>query len=277
MVRIVIFFAVLASPLCLARPSAAQGPLRILAWNLESGGNDATVIARELADLSDYDILALSELNHNNLKTYAQAVRESSGRRFVGFHSVSGGHDRLGYLFDKQRLQLLNYWELMAYNGEIMNDGRHRSPLMAHFRERQSNREFLINVNHLARGNAKLRRSQARSLRLWAQRQRLPLIAIGDFNFDYDFPTQRGNKSFEEFMSDDTWQWIVPNPLIDTNWSDPDGDGRDNYPDSCLDFAFVAGIAKQWKCVSRVIVRDGDFPDNEQTSDHRPIELVVEW
>jgi hypothetical protein len=40
-----------------------------------------------------------------------------------------------------------------------------------------------------------------------------------------------------------------------------------------LDFAFVAGPAKGWKAVCKVIVRDGDFPDDEATSDHRPIEL----
>jgi len=38
-----------------------------------------------------------------------------------------------------------------------------------------------------------------------------------------------------------------------------------------LDFAFVANAAKTWKGESDVIVRQGDFPDNEKTSDHRPI------
>ena len=61
--------------------------------------------------------------------------------------------------------------------------------------------------------------------------------------------------------------------LADTNWSDPDDDGKDNYPDSMLDFAFVAGPAKDWNPVCRAIVRDGDFPDDDTTSDHRPIEL----
>jgi hypothetical protein len=34
---------------------------------------------------------------------------------------------------------------------------------------------------------------------------------------------------------------------------------------------FVANGAKQWKGESDVIVRAGDFPDDDQTSDHRPI------
>jgi len=42
-----------------------------------------------------------------------------------------------------------------------------------------------------------------------------------------------------------------------------------------LDFAFVAGPAKEWTPVCRVLVRDGDFPDDKTTSDHRPIELKL--
>ncbi|MDA0991027.1 MAG: hypothetical protein O3A51_09780 [Verrucomicrobia bacterium] len=44
-----------------------------------------------------------------------------------------------------------------------------------------------------------------------------------------------------------------------------------------LDFTFVAGAAKDFKCENRVIVRDGDFPDDKSTSDHRPVELVVRF
>ncbi len=70
------------------------------------------------------------------------------------------------------------------------------------------------------------------------------------------------------------WTWLKPEPLIDSNWSDDRRvtDRRvDRYPDSILDFAFVANEAKNWQGVSKVIVREGDFPDSDQTSDHRPI------
>ncbi len=52
---------------------------------------------------------------------------------------------------------------------------------------------------------------------------------------------------------------LKPAELVDTNWADLDGDGKDNYPDSMLDFAFVAGPAKNWKPLCQVIVRDGDL------------------
>ena len=101
------------------------------------------------------------------------------------------------------------------------------------------------------------------------------MINIGDFNMDYSFVTRSGNDAFPEMLRDNVWQWVRPTEFIDTNWSDPDGDGRDNYPDSMLDFAFVAGRAKDWNPVCQVVKRDGDFPDDDATSDHRPIELVL--
>ena len=180
-------------------------------------------------------------------------------------------------VYDSARLEALEHAELEAHDGVRMNDVnlRHRSPLMARFRVRSDEQEFIVVLNHLARGKAEVRQEQAKGLRLWAAAQTVPVIGIGEYNFDYDFPTAKGNAAFDEFLSDDTWQWVRPEELVDTNWSDRDDDGVDDYPHSCLDFMFVAGDAKQWEPVSRVIVRDGDFPDDKQTSDHRPVELVV--
>jgi|GEM_PF-5879224 len=45
----------------------------------------------------------------------------------------------------------------------------------------------------------------------------------------------------------------------------------DRYPDSILDFVFVANDAKNWSGKSNVVVRSGDFPDSDKTSDHRPV------
>jgi endonuclease/exonuclease/phosphatase family metal-dependent hydrolase len=262
------------SSLCLLAADCGADELRFLAWNIESGGNDPQVIATELRQIADYDVYALSEVDHNNLPAYAKALRIASQRNFRAFHSVSGGHDRLAFIFDKGKLELVNFWELFAYNGIAMNDGRHRSPLMAQFRQRANDRQFIVSVNHLARGNAKLRATQARSLRVWASRQTLPVIALGDFNFDYEFATRKGNPAYDEFIAQDIWHWVMPPELIDTNWSD-DGTGQDRYPGSCLDFVFVAGKARQWNSTSQVIVRDGDFPDDDTTSDHRPVELII--
>ena len=103
----------------------------------------------------------------------------------------------------------------------------------------------------------------------------MPMIAAGDFNMDYDFLTGKGNSGFDEMLRDDIWSWAKPDPLIDTNWADRNHDGEDDYPDSMLDFCFVANGAKDWDIECDVIVRDGDFPDDRKTSDHRPIEITV--
>lgn len=162
-----------------------------------------------------------------------------------------------------------------SHDGHLLNDWRHRSPLVARFRGKQSGVKFLFVTVHLARGNAKLRTEQARGLREWAWDQQLPVVAIGDFNMDYDFATGQGNEAFAELQEGEVWEWVRPAELIDTNWSDDNG--TDRYPDSMLDFdfAFVAGAASAWDCECHVIVRPGDFPDDERTADYRPVELTV--
>ena len=82
-------------------------------------------------------------------------------------------------------------------------------------------------MNHLARGDKIFRQAQARTLREWARTKSSPIVAIGDYNLDFVFATERGNPAFEEMMRDNVWKWIRPDSLVDTNWSDRDGDGID--------------------------------------------------
>jgi len=99
----------------------------------------------------------------------------------------------------------------------------------------------------------------------------MPIVAAGDFNFDANFKEKQINQAFVEFRRDRIWRWVRPTPFVDTNWADRNGDGVDDYPDSILDFVFVAGSATKWQATSVVIVEPGDFPDEENTSDHRPV------
>lgn len=249
--------------------SAELKPISVLAWNLESGGNDPKVIAKQLSELKDYDVYCLSEVAASHFDTFEKAMPAG----FVAVNSKSGGGDRLQILFNSKRFELLEQKELMQHRQFELNNGTHRSPMCVRLKDKDSKVEFIVMVNHLARGNADLRTKQAIGLREWARDQSVAVINIGDFNLDYDFHTQRGNDAFPEMLRDNVYEWVKPIELIDTNWADRDGDGKDNYPDSMLDFAFVAGQAKNWKPACRVIVRDGDFPDDKTTSDHRPIEL----
>ena len=193
---------------------------------------------------------------------------------------------------------MLDTRELFQAGDYRLNDWNHRPPLVLHLRDKADGLEFyLVNV-HLARANAKFRLEQAKGLREWACDLVEPAIAIGDFNFDYEFNTGRFqtiagvpgrgdvklpvyelNESGQEFIhrTDNIWTWFRHED-VDTNWHDGNNDGVDDYPNSMLDLHFLhipPGFKPKVRC--GVIVRDGDFPDTKTTSDHRPIFLKVDW
>jgi len=214
--------------------------------------------------------VALNEVNRRNVPTYNAAL----GDHFTAFTSQTGRADHLVILYDSKRFELLEQKEMERYRGHLLNNGTHRSPIYVRLKERKSGLEFIFMTNHLARRDETLRQRQAAGLREWARDSDTPIIAMGDFNFDYSFKRQAGNQSFNVFMRDDVWEWVKPDPLIDTNWS---GGAKDNYPDSMLDFVFVANGAKSFESVCEIVVRPGDFPDNERTSDHRATRALIKF
>jgi endonuclease/exonuclease/phosphatase family metal-dependent hydrolase len=251
----------------------SPGEIRFLSWNVESEGANPDVICKQLSELNKedrYDIVGLTEVMPQDLKKFRLAL----GMHYKYAYSKSGYNDRLQLLYNEDVYEKVRHFEIK----EINVNGRYRSPLVVHLKHRESGSEFLAMLNHLARGKEKIRQQQATMLVEWAREQTLPIIAIGDYNFDYVFETKKGNPAFVNMMRDGIWKWVEPVKMIDTNWFDNprDPDGKDDYPGSMLDFAFVANAAKTWTKTCRIIVRDGDFPDDDQTSDHRPFELIVE-
>ena len=243
--------------------------LRFLSWNVESDGADPQVIGPQLSELGPYDVVALTEV----LPQAAASFCDACGKDYNYILSETGRNDRMMLIYNKKALRFVRKYELHDINFK----NRYRSPLVGQFRDVLTGKELLVMVNHLARGNEKTRQIQAEKLVAWARDETLPIIALGDYNFDYVFETRKGNEGFRRFMKDSVWKWVEPIELIDTNWYDnpEEPDGKDDYPGSILDFAFVAGPAKDWTTSCKVLVRDGDFPDDEKTSDHRPFELIV--
>ena len=244
--------------------------VRMIAWNVESGGNDPDVISNQLSEFQGCDVICLSEVNEPNFERYASALQD----KYHECHGQTGRSDRLQIFVKRDRYDVLEQQELSQHREHVLNKGNHRSPLYVRIKDRTSGAEMLVMTNHLARGNAQFRQEQAVGLREWARDQNVPVIALGDFNMDYDYREMKGNAAFDEMLRDNVWSWVAPGEFIDTNWSDRDGDGNDNYPDSMLDLAFAAGAAKEWGIQCSVIVRPDDFPDDKTTSDHRPIELT---
>jgi endonuclease/exonuclease/phosphatase family metal-dependent hydrolase len=257
----------------IVEPTATKNSISLLGWNVESNGNDPETIAAQLKEFADVDIFCLSEVHPKSLETYRSAVP-------AGFKSAStktGGGDRLQILFDANRFELLEEKELHTYREhELNNKGNYRSPLYVRLKDTLSGVELIVMTNHLARGKAEIRNRQAIGLREWARDQDVAVINVGDFNLDYHYQQQKGNEAFGEMIRDNVWHWVKPIEPIDSNWADRDEDGKDDYPGSVLDFAFIAGPAKKWNAVSKIVVRDGDFPDDDKTSDHRPVELVIQ-
>lgn len=284
--------------------SGRADDLRILSWNVESNRpgqspvSDPATIATEIRELAmaeatRFSVLVLSEVEPSTVHRFQSAAAEGLGTTVDFVTSASGGFgdfDSLMLLVDSAKFEIREALEIHRYGGlkgnlnnpaDASESGalRARSPLAVKLALKSNGATFWIIANHLARGEEDLRTEQARMLRQWAMDSDEPIIAAGDFNFDFDFKTQQGNAGFKAMMEGDVWTWLKPDPLIDSNWSDDRQikDRRvDRYPDSILDFVFVANDAKKWNGVSHVVVRPGDFPDSDKTSDHRPLITVFQ-
>ena len=202
-----------------------------LAWNVQSGESDARVIADQLRQLPGYDVYCLTKVLRRSFPTYKAALPD-----YQAIESASGRSDRMMILFNVQKFELLEQNELHQ-----LNNGTHRSPFYVRLRDKKTQTELIVMTNHLARGNKYLRLQQAAGLREWARDQPVGVVNIGDFNMDYSFKRKKGNDAFPEMLRDNIWKWIPPEPLVDTQWSD--NYGKDRYPNSMLDFAFVSGPA----------------------------------
>ncbi len=249
-----------------------DGAIRILAWNIESDGANPDVITDQLRELPRYDVYGFTEVRPLDFAI----IKDWLGDDYACRYSKTGYDDRLAYAIRKDRFEILNQFELENFEEHDLNPGRYRSPYVTEVKDKKSGQTLTLMLNHLARGKEEARNQQAEGLRAWgASVKDTPVIAIGDYNFDYVFATDEGNEAMEIFLRDGVYKWLRPNPMIDSNWYDGDGDGFDDFPGSLLDFVFLLGRAKDWQASCRVLVRANDFPDDLTTSDHRPIELTI--
>lgn len=255
--------------------SSRSSALDVLSWNVESEGADPAIIAMQLAELPRADAYLLQEVDARDIGRYAAAIRDKYGRGYKYYVGSLGGRDRLAVIVDSGAFHIRSYTELMSYKNHLLNDYSHRSPLVTHLQRKSDGEEFLLVTVHNARGNEDLRKEQAIGLSEWAKAQKLPVILAGDCNFDYDINSKRGNASYDAFLATNVWSAPTLEMDMDTNYDDRDRDGRDDYPDSRLDFAFLKSNGKPLSAKLEIIVRPGDFPDTDATSDHRPLFLNI--
>jgi hypothetical protein len=139
--------------------------------------------------------------------------------------------------------------------------------MVATFKGKTTGITFLFMVNHLYRGDAQGRRTQSTRLNQWAQAQTLPVIAVGDYNYDWHFQTgdRDHDEGYDLLTKDGVFTWVRPDVLVPTNSS--------NHK-SVLDFVFAHGDAAGWETRSTILTQNGDFPDDSRKSDHRPVDAV---
>lgn len=175
----------------------AQEPIKILGWNIESGGSDTQIIIEQLKpdEMPDFDILALSEVASNDIGQVAKSLGWS-------YHGGSrGGEDRLMIAWS-DRFESLEQWEIRRVGNAELPAGNNRSPIFNRLRDRITGLEFIVMNNHFTRGKEENRNLQARLLVEWARQLEIPTISVGDYNLDFDFHTRKGNLAFELIQAD---------------------------------------------------------------------------
>ena len=245
----------------------AQWRLKMLSWNIESADADLSWVTEQLSTLEGFDILALSEVNPEWAEALVSAAEDGEGAKgnweaeFNYALSETGYSQRLMLIWDNLRFERVgDPVELHSLNTENLT---YRSPLYLQLRNRTTGSEFIVMVNHLARGAEDIRDMQAQGLVDWVQTQTIPVVALGDYNFDYDIDEGVGNNGFDLMTATEDWIWVRPDRLMKSQ-------AAFSY-NSILDFVFVANAPETWSGFSDILSLYTPFEDDEITVDHRPV------
>lgn len=246
---------------------AIAGNVTVIGWNIEGGWRpDATL--QGLAPVfrnHEADIWALSEVSAEWEAALPDLVGENgSFEIIIGERS---GTDKVAIVYNRERLEPFGD----PVELEQLRYGRGgRSPLFQVFQDRTDGAYFAVGVVHLHRSDANDRFLQSVGLNDWADGENLPLILMGDFNYDWNLSGTPGHdRGYDALTENGIWQWVRPATLVKTQCSP-----RYN---SVLDFAFVANGAQQWASESEILERHPAFcNDTDRTSDHRPVRITVD-
>jgi endonuclease/exonuclease/phosphatase family metal-dependent hydrolase len=253
--------------------SAASGAAEFIVagWNVESDRDtDPRLVAERMAAFPEVDVWGLSEIQNEQVATrFGDAVSRATGAPFEVAVGRTGGGDRLAVLVNTGKFEVVRTFELVGqihayceatYRPRNAN-GRFpsfRGTLVAQLRAKdpRSPAAFFFMVNHLHRSNEAMRNCQAAFLNRWVRGeirsnapQSLPIIAVGDYNFDWDPPTGPGNAAFSLFTTGAAFKWVQPRELRSTQC--------DAAYSSILDFVFVANRAQHWVSASDIVAPVG--------------------
>lgn len=246
-------------------PPAATVSLHVVGYNVESGDAEAATIAGHVEMISGEHIWGFSEVeNQQWLDSFTVAADDDEQGRFANVLGTTGWSDRLGVAWDTSKVTYESHEELQS-----IGFNSYRAPLVVTFLLNDTDVRFKFMVNHLARGNADVRHDQAVLLNDWAQTEALPVVSVGDFNFDWD--VENGDvdhdMGYDNLTLAGRWTWIRPDDLVKTQCTFRE--------DSVLDFVFAAGGAKDWASEGDILLRGNVYcQDNNLIPDHRPVQAV---
>ena len=252
--------------------------IAMLHWDVEAGGSEPETVARELIDIDKYHVVGLSTVDKP--KDFEKAFDDAWPKTYDHFQSKSGKianapNRHLILLYDYTRLYMVSKTEVADVDGKPLTGGDYPAPLVAHFRDNTDDKEFMVVLVQFAENDLELQKKQAEGLREWIRSASQPVVVLGNFNFDYQIENESANEAFDAFTKGGVYKWVKPLEMMDAVWVDEDGDGTNDQAGVLADFAFLAGRAKKWPATCRIVKRGRDFPDDERTPNHRPVELIV--
>ena len=238
--------------------AAAAETLSVISWNLDARDEGEAVAAKIYPEMAACHLLCLTRSDAKQFNS----IEKSLGKNFLACEME---RPSMQILYDQRRLQCLR-------QGELKIDEVHS--WLGLFRDIETKVDFYVLVNEFAKGDG--HRAEAEAIRLWCEQQTLPIIGLGDFGFEVNYESLRGNRPFDEFMRDYRWRWVRPYPLVDTLWQDLDQDDQDDQPNTCSDFIYLGGGALNWLARVKVDPPQGSKKHETGTKGHRPVRLSVD-
>lgn len=248
-------------------PRLCLADIHVISWNLESGGSNINSLIQRLRTCDDINFYSLSEVLDQWETPLLQAVGTGESITYASILGTTGGAERLQIIFNASRYRLISSDEL----DDINIGGRVRATLRGRFEETSSGNQVIVIVNHLYRSNDERRHTQAARLNNWVRTQDVPVIAMGDYNFDWDVLNgdQDHDEGFDNMVQDDVFVWVRPESLIRTQCDL-------NY-NSVLDFVFISGALRDKPHQSTILFPEADYctSDLNNRSDHRPVYALI--
>jgi hypothetical protein len=250
----------------------AQETITVIGWNAESGDANPDTIAKRIEEIDGCDIWGICEVENAQWAAVFEIGTEiDENADFKTILGSTGRTDKMQIIYNSGKFDLIKSYELHRINIK----GRVRAPLVAHLKSKSSGTEFLFIINHLYRSNNRARHKQAALLNQWAQEQVLPIIAVGDYNFDWEVIDGDANHDYgyDNMTAGGNFYWVRPDELKKSQAST-------NY-NSVLDFIFLGGNVWTWEAESEIMKRDetdiddNNFSDDEFNTDHRPVKAVI--